>query len=142
QLIYGFWGLLPISEDFSYAANADNGEIKGQITGSSRIGSMKIGKITSLQSLQLSVDGGGQVSCKVEQLPEGDPWTATTAWEFTCPVRSAKNGDSYRYPIKARFGTDKGDGIDVSGELWGAWKSASASGHETILLPPPADIEA
>jgi hypothetical protein len=68
QLIYGFWGLLPISNGFSYTADADKGEIKGQIVGGSRIGSMEIGQIKELKSLQLSTGGEGQaqqVSCKI-----------------------------------------------------------------------------
>jgi hypothetical protein len=138
QLIYGFWGLLPISQDFSYIADPAKGEIKGQITGSSRIGSMEIGEIDKLENLQLTV-GASQVSCKVELLPEGDPWTATTAWEFTCPVQGAKEGERYNYPIKGHFATSKGESLDVSGELWGKWIPQEKRGY--TLLPPPPELK-
>jgi hypothetical protein len=139
QLVYGFWGLLPISRDFSYIADAGKGQITGQVTGSSRIGSMQIGQITQLDSLQISA-AGAQVTCHTELLPAGDPFTPTTAWKFTCPVQGVKVGQDYRYPIQARFRTDKGEEIAASGELWGTWRTPESLEH--ILLPPPPEIAA
>ncbi|MEO8286558.1 MAG: SBBP repeat-containing protein [Chloroflexota bacterium] len=143
QLTFGFWGLLPISSGFSYTADTSRSEITGQIVGSSRIGSMEIGQIKELNNLTLTATRG-DVTCKVELLPEGDPWTATTAWSFTCPVATpaatAKAGDHYSYPVKASFATDKGDKVDVSGELWGTWPIPD-QGRSYPLLPPPPDIQ-
>jgi hypothetical protein len=138
QLLYGFWGLLAISDGFSYTADATKTEIRGQIIGSSRIGSMKIGQIKTLARLQLSA-GNEEVSCQVNLLPEGDPWTATTAWEFTCPLKGVNEGDRYRYPVKAIFGKEGGGSIEVDGGLWGTWHAASNQNY--VLLPPPPEIE-
>jgi len=140
QLVYGFWGLLPISQGFSYTADASKGAIVGQITGSSRIGSMKIGQITQLDRVQLLPSGQGPVACQTALLPAGDPFTPTTAWQFTCPVPGAQADQHYRYPITAHFRTARGEGLDVTGELWGTWHTAV--GPEHILLPPSPEIAA
>ena len=137
QLIYGFWGLLPISNDFSYTADAARGEISGRIVGSSRIGSMEIGQIKDLRELRMTANGS-DITCEIEVLPEGDPWTATTAWGFTCPLGSVKAGDPYSYPLHAVLATDKGETVEVDGELWGTW--TADAGPRYTLLPPAPDI--
>ncbi len=137
QLLYGFWGLLPISQDFHYTADASTGQIRGQITGSSRIGSMKIGQITSLAGVQVRSVAGAPVACTIETLPEGDPFTPTTAWAFTCPLPGAQPGQPYRYTINAQFGTDAGRPVAVAGELWGTWHAAGEQSAPSLLPPPP-----
>lgn len=135
QLRAGFSGLLPISNDFFYEADTSKSEIHGHIIGSSVIGTMDIGEITTLNRMSLTTPSG-DISCETKQLPEGDPWTATIAWDFKCPITNAKAGASYSYPLSVSLATSKGETITASGELWGAWPSTGQSAQYTLLLPP------
>lgn len=136
QLIYGFWGLVPIASGFSYGTDPAKGEITGQVTGRSRIGRMQRGEIDKLSSVKLRPEGKDEVQCKIEDLPEGDPFAPVTRWKFTCYVGVAQEGERYRIPISVEFGTEKGSTSQVAGELSGTWGS-----HEDleINMPPPAE---
>lgn len=143
QLAYGFWGLLPISDGFSYTADANTGEIRGRIKGCCKIARMTISQVSKLDSIQLSTPGGAQMLCKTALLPEDDPWTWGNGWQFACPKVGVSPGQRYHDLIKVRFGTDKGDSVDVAGELWGTWKAWPATNRrDYIVLPPPPEIEA
>ncbi|MDQ3928005.1 MAG: hypothetical protein M3328_02530, partial [Chloroflexota bacterium] len=135
QLVYGFWGLLPISSGFSYKADIAKREIAGRIEGQSRIGSMEIGDIDELSGVKLRPEGSAEVPCTIETLPEGDPWTATTAWSFSCPVSPGAEGEPYSYPILVEFGRQNNDTSQVAGDLYGIWSSA----QEQLLMPPPVE---
>jgi hypothetical protein len=140
QLVNGFWGLLPISSGFGYSTDAKSGELSGQITGSSRIGSMKIGKVEKLHGVELATAGDKTLKCSFEQLPEGDPFTAQTAWKFTCRPDGMVEGKSYRLPIKVSFETDDKQTAVVEGQLWGVWGIDRE--NVVMTLPPPSELAA
>jgi hypothetical protein len=139
QLVYGFTGLLPISNGFSYNANLESSEIEGRIQGSSRIGSMQQGEINKLNSVKLTT-GDNTTACTTTLLPVGDSFTPVTAWSFKCPVPKANAGDSYHYSIAANLGSTDGSQVDVTGTLWGKWTTEGEPQY--TLLPPPDEIKA
>lgn len=147
QLTYGFYGLLPISEGFSYTADASTGTIKGQIadnTPTGNSGNLKLSQITGLTSLTLSTPDStdSPISCTIQPLPAGSASPST--WEFNCPVANSKPnagprpGDPYRYSITVRFSTETGTGLETSGQLFGKWRSQIQ--RDYLLLPPPAGL--
>lgn len=137
QIRSGFWGLLPLSVDFWYEANATEQESQGAVIGRSSIGgfgNMVIGRVDQLGSVELALDEGVSIDCDITETPSDD--LASAAWEFTCPVDGAAEGASYRYPITIRFGTDEGESLEITGQLWGNWGAK----HDWIKIPPPAEL--
>jgi hypothetical protein len=136
QLTFGFSGLVPVANGFSYSADPAKGEITGEVTGRSRIGSMERGEIDKLLSVKLLPEGKALIECTIETLPEGDPFTPVTHWKFTCATGTAAEGERYRIPISVQFGTEKGTTSEVKGELFGIWRAQ----YPEIQMPPPVEV--
>jgi hypothetical protein len=139
QLTYGFWGLVPISQGFSYSVDLTQSAIVGRVTGESAIGTMQIGDIDKLLSVKLVPANGTVTPCTTEDLPEGDSFTPVTSWKFTCFVHIGNPDDRYKFGISVEFGRESGSTTEVEGELYGTWGSEA---NGPIGLPLPADLAA
>lgn len=138
QLTYGFWGLLPLNDGFSYVADLIKMQIRGEIVGRESIGGyghMVIGRITDLKQITLD-QNGRQIVCNLTRLASSDPVGA--AWSFECPLSHVAEGDSYHYPIQIQFGTDQGAVNQIEGELYGKWTAEP----NPVWTPPSAEIAA
>jgi hypothetical protein len=124
QLIYGFNGLLPVSNGLEYQVDVEKGVIQGQLEGnhSQRAsGNQLVGGISGLQSIFLLKKDGKKVACQIEKL--GRPDAPRKAWEFTCPVPEAQAGKPYKLPIQFTVTTKQGETLATEGELYGAWEA-------------------
>ncbi|MGI8588210.1 MAG: SBBP repeat-containing protein [Chloroflexia bacterium] len=135
EIVYGFWGLLPIRGGFSYTADPDGSKITGLIQPQGQYSRIDTGEISALDSIQISAGPGAPAACSVKVVRPSGP-SPTPAWEFTCPVAGAQKGKPYRYTLLAHFSTSKGAPYDTAGELWGTWGNT----RDYIVLPPPPDI--
>jgi hypothetical protein len=137
QLVYGFTGLLPIADSFSYQANASARAIEGDIEGRSSIaqlGRMVIGRIDKLNRVLLTLPEGRELACSIETLSTHDP--VGVSWSFRCPISEPAEG-YYRYPLRVEFGADTGQALVTEGELQGTWRPAEPGPY----LPLPAEIQ-
>jgi hypothetical protein len=137
QLVYGFNGLLPIADGFRYRTNVVSGTLEGLIEGRGSIGGyghMVIGTIDRLHHVTLT--GPETVDCAITPIDTPDPSGAL--WEFSCPLPAMKPGTAYRFAISIEFGTDQGDTLTTTGELFGRWGEIA----DVLLTPPPAEIGA
>jgi len=138
QLSYGFWGLLPVADDFSYFANAISGKLEGHIVGRSSIGgydNMVIGQIATLNSVALTLLDGSTLPCPTTATPdENDP--ASASWKFECLL--SEHTGPYRYPAHIEFGTVAGKTFVTTGELWGRWQAQTPM---ALLLPLPDELQ-
>lgn len=137
QLAFGFNGLLPIADGFRYRPNVVSGTLEGLIEGRSSIGGyghMVIGTIDRLRHVTLT--GPETVDCAITPIDSSDPSAAL--WKFSCPLPTMKPDAAYRFGISIEFGTDQGDTLTTTGELFGRWSEAP----DVLLMPPPAEIGA
>ncbi len=135
QLEYGFDGLLPIADSFTYRANVADGTITGSLFGRSSIGgwgSMVIGTFTGLESMTLSTPE--EVSCDAEFMELDD--VVGAAWTFTCPIPTARAEMPFLYPITIVLQNDKGVPAIVTGNLSGVWSNET----RPLRLPLPPFI--
>jgi hypothetical protein len=137
QISEGFNGLLPIYHDFSYYADLQKGELRGYLSGDSRVnqvGQAEINWLTDLQAIDLDSVSGQTVSCSLENVPEDDPqWVY---WKFNCPVGKPADRISYRYPIRLTYATSGGQPYILSGELFGYWEPTAT----LPFVPYPYEI--
>jgi hypothetical protein len=137
QISEGFNGLLPIYHDFSYYADLQNGELRGYLSGESRVdqvGQAQINWLTDLRAIDLDSVPGQTVSCSLENMPNDDPqWIY---WKFNCPVGSPVDRISYRYPIRLTYATSNGQPYILSGELFGYWEPSTT----LPFVPYPDEI--
>lgn len=129
QQEYGFSGLTPIWDAFTYQPDAGSGQIRGQIAGRSSpdgLGRMIVGNLTELIDVRLSAPDGGAVACRIERMQqEGYAGVVefSALWQFRCPAQSAgvAEGTTYRYHVALQFLTADGEMVTTTGELWGEW---------------------
>lgn len=138
QLRYGFDGLLPIADGFSYRTDPAAGTLTGVIEGRGSIGgwgNMVIGTLSSLGRVELTLEDGTPLPCTMEPIATEDMMGAL--WEFTCPVAGKVAGERYRLPITVEMSNDGGDIVTMEGVLYGVWGE-----REPILaLPLPVEVE-
>lgn len=134
QLWYGFEGLLPIAQGFNYHVDPENSQIQGYIVGRYSIGgfgNMIVGKIVSLYSVKIEIDGKQQ-SCKIETVESYDEYSAR--WFFSCNVSEKKKDEQYRIPVRIELGLDSEKHLVTEGTLYGKWGSL-----ENFWVIPPAE---
>lgn len=132
QLEYGFDGLLPVADSFTYRATVADGTITGSLIGRSSIGgwgNMVIGTFTSLESITLSTPE--EVACDADFVEMDD--VVGAAWTFTCPIPSAQAEMPFLYPITIVLQNDKGVPTTLMGNLSGVWSNDS----RPLRLPLP-----
>lgn len=136
QFTYGFTGLLPISDSFTYRANFAKNEIQGSIHD---VRSIQSGEnyqtIENLNTVELTVEDKKQ-ACTIT--PADDNTTDYKTWSFSCKPDSMVVGQRYHYPIHLEFGTDTNKKIVTDGELRGIWYADTAH----FVLPPAEEIQA
>lgn len=129
QMVYGFNGLLPIADGFGYQTNVVSGTLTGFVQGRSSIGGrggMVIGSVIGLTRVELTQANGAQLPCVIEPIDTKD--VAGAVWRFTCTPGSAVAGQPYRFSITVELGTDKGEHLTTTGEIWGKWSAQHPDG--------------
>lgn len=138
QLRYGFDGLLPIADSFSYQTDPSAGTLTGVIEGRGSIGgfgNMVIGTLTGLEGVALALEDGTTLPCAVEPIETEDVLGAL--WEFSCPVAGKPVGERYRFPITVEMSNDRGIRVPMEGVLHGIWGER----EPLLVLPMPIEIE-
>jgi hypothetical protein len=136
-LLYGFDGLLPISESFYYTANLQDGVIEGEIVGRSSVGgfgNMVIGTFTTLDTVV--IENAAVAPCEITPLDIYDAVGA--AWTFRCAVSDVAEDDAYLYPITVTLGNERGENSTLAGTLSGVW----SANERPLRLPFPPFLQA
>jgi hypothetical protein len=136
QLLYGFWGLVPISNGFKYSVDVAEGRIMGQITGDS--GDQAGGMVEKLMGVKLMPVDGTITDCKVQDIVEDDPAAPVTSWTFTCQVNVGKQNSRYSFGISVQFGNGKTVTRELMGGLYGAWVDDT---NLQFVLPLPPELD-
>ena len=110
QSAYGFWGLLPLSENFAYSADHSKGVIEGIIWQDN------LNLPQEVYRVEITLPGGRDGSCSILELPD----TTIREWSFTCEVATGGWGKPYSYPI-AVLVKHRGQPVRYTGVLWGRW---------------------
>jgi hypothetical protein len=138
QLTYGYWGLLPVSDSFSYVADLPKMQIRGEIVVWQLVAGYAdtvIGRITNPKNITLD-QNGRQIACNLTSPASSDPSGA--AWSFECPLDHIAEGDTFHYPIQIQYGTDRGTVDQTEGELYGKWTAEP----NPVWTPPSDEIAA
>ena len=138
QLLYGFWGLVPISNGFRYSVDVADGNIYGQITGESADGKTA-DQVEKLMSVRLMPVDHTITDCKVQEVVEDDPSVPVTSWRFTCQVNVGKQNSRYTFGISVQFGNGDVVTRELTGGLYGAWVDST---NLELAMPLPAQLDA
>ncbi len=141
-LYYGFTGLFPIADHFTYQVDPRTKRILSTIDPldlSHAFAASIRGKIDKLARVELTSPENTTISCTIEViLDQITPNYTSSIWEFTCPTEKWASEGNYRYPIHIQFGTDLGESVDTLGELYGTWEETDVS----VRIPPDEVIAA
>ena len=138
QMLYGFSGLLPIADGFGFRTNVVSGTLEGFVQGRSSIGGMGhmvVGSVTGLTHVALTLSDGSSAPCTIESVALDDP--AGAVWRFTCKPGADTLHQPYRFPITIELGTDKGEHLTTTGEVWGKWEAPSDAPYS----PPSVEVQ-
>ena len=138
QLLYGFWGLVPISNGFRYSVDVADGNIYGQITGESADGKTA-DQVEKLMSVKLMPVDKTITDCKVQDVVQDNPGVPVTRWRFTCQVNVGKQNSRYAFGISAQFGNGEVVTRELTGGLYGAWVDST---NLELAMPLPAQLDA
>lgn len=143
QLEFGFEGLFPIADSFSYDVDVANGEVKGEIIGRRDFGEFEgeaiyAGTFAELHHLTISPNTPDAIACSITPitLPNREDREGDAAWQFICPIGTEAEGTPYRYPITAEMVDNDGNLVTLNGTLWGVWNEQ----RPPLALALPANI--
>jgi hypothetical protein len=143
QIEYGFDGLFPIADSFTYGVDTATGEIKGEIVGRRAYGEYEQkpiydGTFAELNSLTLHPTTQNAVVCAIEPivLANREEIEGDAAWRFRCPMGTVAEGTPYWYPIEAQLRDNDGNLVTLHGTLLGVGSHV----RPPLQLPLPANL--